>query len=113
MTAREPLLFTKSTYSQQGGCVSWAVASGFVYLRDTKAPRGPRLRMDYDTWRGFTQAVANGQPSTSTVMYAQDALGVSVWHRADPVVVLRFSLSEWKAFTLAAKNGQVYQALAS
>ena len=79
MTAREPLLFTKSTYSQQGGAVCLGLLlQDFVYLRDTKAPRGPRLRMDYDTWRGFTEAVATGQPSTSTVMYAQDALGVSV-----------------------------------
>jgi hypothetical protein len=113
MTNQEPLLFAKSAYSQQGNCVSWAVASEFVYLRDTKAPGGPSLRMDYDAWRDFTQAVANGQPSTATVVYAKDALGVSVWHRADPVVALRFSLSEWMAFTLATRSGEVYQAQAS
>jgi hypothetical protein len=113
MTNPELLLFVKSAHSQSGDCVSWAVASGSVYLRDTKVPLGPRLRMDNETWRSFTQAVAQGQPSTVAVTYAKDALGVSVWHRAEPAVFLRFSLSEWTAFALATRSGQVYQALAA
>jgi len=51
----------KSSYSSESAnCVEVAEVDGEVWLRDSKNPAGPVLRLDPDAWRQFVRAVSAG-----------------------------------------------------
>ncbi|MFE5851802.1 DUF397 domain-containing protein [Streptomyces sp. NPDC056500] len=57
-TTPEPLHWSKSSYSDNGGnCVEWspshASATGIVPVRDSKRPSGPVLMVSTDAFAGL------------------------------------------------------------
>ncbi|MFB7951829.1 DUF397 domain-containing protein [Streptomyces sp. NPDC056045] len=65
MTATEPLLWVKSSYSGSGGtCVEWAPAhasaTGVVPVRDSKDPHGPVLAVPAASFASFVAGVRAG-----------------------------------------------------
>jgi hypothetical protein len=107
MTEREPLVFVKSTFSQNGDCVEWAARDGWIRLRDSKNPRGHTFDLSAPDWADFTVAVAAGTPSPVRLRYHCDELGTRVWDTAHS---LRFTRSEWRAFVAAIESGEVLRA---
>lgn len=52
----------KSSYSSCGECVEIATTSlGFVAVRDSKNPEGPRLHYSADEWLSFIQRTKAGE----------------------------------------------------
>jgi hypothetical protein len=57
----DELTWFKSTYSaDSAACVEVARTDTEVWLRDSKHPTGPVLRLDPDVWRRFVQDVSAG-----------------------------------------------------
>ncbi|MFJ6740526.1 DUF397 domain-containing protein [Streptomyces sp. NPDC091279] len=65
-TESSPLLWIKSSYSNNGGtCVEWAPAytrtTGVVPVRDSKNPAGPVLGFQADAFASFVTGVKSGE----------------------------------------------------
>ncbi|MEW1719854.1 DUF397 domain-containing protein [Streptomyces sp. NPDC093109] len=64
-----PLLWAKSSYSNNGGtCVEWspahACATGAVPVRDSKTPSGPILILPAAAFASFVAGVKSGKLGT-------------------------------------------------
>ncbi|MBU8857689.1 MULTISPECIES: DUF397 domain-containing protein [unclassified Micromonospora] len=62
MTTRPstPLIWRKSSHSDDGNCVEVADTHKSILVRDSKNSAGPLLRFAPEQWRTFTQAVRDG-----------------------------------------------------
>lgn len=52
---------TSSYSGTNGQCVSVAQDLDAVYIRDTKSPRDPWLKLNSDTWARFIREVKDGR----------------------------------------------------
>ncbi|MFI6129499.1 DUF397 domain-containing protein [Micromonospora sp. NPDC051141] len=55
-----PLIWRKSSRSDDGNCVEVADTDERILVRDSKDSAGPMLRFAPDRWSTFTQAVRDG-----------------------------------------------------
>jgi hypothetical protein len=53
--------WTKSSFSDDGGCVQWRLSGRDVLVRDSKDPAGPVLRFSAREWSAFLDAVRAGE----------------------------------------------------
>ena len=62
MSAHEkPLRWRKSSFSQNGDCVEWALGKECVYVRDSKNAANTTLKFTYSEWLAFMAAVKTGR----------------------------------------------------
>ncbi|RZU46577.1 uncharacterized protein DUF397 [Krasilnikovia cinnamomea] len=83
-----------------GNCVQWAIEHDTVYIRDSKHPDGPELRMTHSQWSGLANAAAAQRPHPALEVTDH---GAAVTHDGE---TLHFTVAEWRAFTYAAANGE-------
>jgi hypothetical protein len=58
MSAHEkPLIWRKSSFSQNGDCVEWAPGQKCVYVRDSKCSAKAALKFTYTQWQIFIASV--------------------------------------------------------
>lgn len=53
----------KSTLSNNGDCVEWAVSAdgGRIFVRDSKNPLGPSLTFNAKEWTAFIRGIKQGE----------------------------------------------------
>lgn len=67
-----PLVWQRSTFCSESGCVEVAVSGGTVLLRNSESPDGPVLQCSDSVWRVFLRGVMAGnsglgQPGDTTL----------------------------------------------
>jgi Domain of unknown function (DUF397) len=57
----KPLRWRKSSFSQNGDCVEWAVYKECVHVRDSKSVSWDALKFTRTGWLAFIAAVKRGE----------------------------------------------------
>jgi hypothetical protein len=72
MSAHERLLsWRKSSFSQNGDCVEWALDKEYVYVRDSKSDARAALKFTYTDWLDFIAAVKTGRIGLDAIVDGQ------------------------------------------
>jgi hypothetical protein len=100
--SQEPRRYRKSTKSggSGGNCVEWAHSSTGTYIRDSKDPHGPELRVTPAEWSTLIAAIGANRPHP---WISQEPTGVRLAKAAQQ---LTFTLPEWEAFRAGILVGE-------
>lgn len=90
-TQSRPYVKSSRSGGSGGNCVEWAFTAEGVYVRDSKHPDGPELRVTYQEWAAIIEKARRGE------------ILMEITHKGHS---LHFTPGEWKAFLEAINLGE-------